>query len=60
MPVSEYPLQINKTRLSNGDHGRVELLVSGFWGSVCEDSVGTQEANVLCRMAGYSYVNLRY
>jgi len=42
--------------LSNGKSGRVEIKVYDFWGSVCEDYVGEEEADVLCRMAGYSYV----
>ena len=52
--IVEYPLQINDTRLSNGNSGRVEIKVSDFWGSVCDDNVRNEEANVLCRMAGYS------
>ncbi len=44
-------------RLVGGDdkyEGRVEICVSGEWGSVCDEGWSFTDARVACRQLGYS------
>lgn len=45
-------------RLVNGGYpweGRVEInLLNGSWGTICDDSFGVEEAQVICGMLGFS------
>ena len=43
-------------RLVGGDtvnQGRVEVLVKGKWGTICDNRFGISDAHVICRMLGY-------
>ncbi|XP_052071102.1 neurotrypsin-like [Mytilus californianus] len=40
-------------RLSNYDHGRLEILIHKRWGTVCDDNFTVNAAMVVCRQLGF-------
>ena len=38
----------------NSSAGRLEILIDGVWGSICDYNFGVTDAHVACRELGYS------
>jgi hypothetical protein len=51
---SSYSGGSNSVRLSGGNTGLLEINLGTGWGTVCDDSFGQDDADVVCRQLGYS------
>ncbi|XP_053387312.1 neurotrypsin-like [Mercenaria mercenaria] len=57
-PIYVFPLNISEIQLKNGrrpSEGRVEILVNGTWGTICDTNFASAEATVICKMFGLEY-----
>ncbi|XP_053387316.1 uncharacterized protein LOC128551050 [Mercenaria mercenaria] len=57
-PLHAFPLNISDIQLKNSyrpSEGRVEILVNGTWGTICDTDFASADATVICKMFGLEY-----
>ena len=50
-----YSLKIRLSGGANANEGKVEIYFNNTWGTVCDNGWDINDANVVCRMLGYSH-----
>ena len=52
--MREGEIRLNRSSGRNLWVGRVEIFLSGEWGTVCDNGVDNNDARVVCRQLGYN------
>ena len=52
--ILDSELQVRLRSGLKSNEGRVELFLNGTWGTICGNDWGIEDANVICRMMGFT------
>ena len=57
LSVSNYTVPVRLVGGSDDLEGRVEVLINGIWGTICDPFFDRNDGNVVCRQLGYVAAN---